>query len=68
MGLPKQEYWSGLLFPPLEDLPNPGVELIPPVTPALAGGFFTAEPPGKSLRKTLLLLSHFSHVQVCTTP
>ena len=41
---------------------------MPPVTPALAGGFFTAEPPGKSLCKTLLLLSHFSHVQVCVTP
>ena len=68
MGLPKQEYWSGLLFPPLWDLPNPGVELTSPVTPALAGGFFIAEPPGKSFCKTLLLLNRFSHVQVCATP
>ena len=27
------------------DLPGPGIE---PVSPALAGGFFTTEPPGKS--------------------
>ena len=36
--------WSGLPFPPPGDLPNPGIE---PVFPALAGGFFTTEPPGK---------------------
>ena len=44
MGFPRQEYWSGLPFPCPRDLPNPGVE---PESPALAGGFFTAEPPGK---------------------
>ena len=27
MGFPRREYWSGLLFPSLEDLPDPGVEL-----------------------------------------
>ena len=27
MGLPRQEYWSGLPFPPLGDLPTPGIEL-----------------------------------------
>ena len=36
--------WSGLLFPPPGDLPNPGIE---PGSPALAGEFFTAEPSGK---------------------
>ena len=56
MGLSKQEYWSGLTFPPPGDLPNPGVELTSPVAPALAGGFFTAEPLGKPLYNTLLLL------------
>ena len=40
----RQEYWSGLPFPPPEDLPNTGTE---PVCPALAGRFFTTEPPGK---------------------
>jgi len=34
----RQEYWNGLLFPPPEDLFDPGIE---PVAPALAGGFIT---------------------------
>ena len=41
----RQEYWSGWPCPPPGDLPNPGIEL---ESPALAGGFFTTEPPGKS--------------------
>ena len=44
--LPMQEYWSELLYPPPGDLPNPGIE---PMSPALAGGFFTTEPPEKPL-------------------
>jgi len=32
MGLPRQEYWSGLPFPPPEDLTDPGIK---PVSPAL---------------------------------
>ena len=44
MGFPRQEYWSGLPLSSPGDLPDPGIE---PVTPALAGGFFTAEPSGK---------------------
>ena len=44
MGFPRQEYWSGLSFPSPEGLPNPGIE---PVSPALAGGSFTPESPGK---------------------
>ena len=35
-----------LLFSPPGDLPNPGIEAISPASPALAGGFFTAVPPG----------------------
>ena len=42
----RQEYWSGLPFPPLGDLPDPGFK---PASPALAGGFFTTEPPGKPI-------------------
>ena len=45
MGFPRQEYWNGLLFPSLGDLPDPGNE---PTSPVLAGGFFTTEPPGDS--------------------
>jgi len=44
MGFPRQEYWSGLSFPSPGDLPHTGIE---PASPALAGGFFTTEPPGK---------------------
>ena len=44
MGFPRQEHWSGLPFPSPRHLPHPGIEL---ESPALAGGFFTAEPPGK---------------------
>ena len=40
----QQGYYSGLPFPTPGNLPNPGIE---PVSPALAGGFFTTEPPGK---------------------
>ena len=47
MGFSRQEYWSGLPHPPPGDLPNPGIELTPPVSPAVAGRFFTAEPLGK---------------------
>ena len=34
-------------FPPPGDLPNPRTELASPVSPALAGRFFTTVPPGK---------------------
>ena len=30
-----QEYWSGLPFPPLGDLPDPRIKPISPVAPAL---------------------------------
>ena len=44
MGFPKQEYWSELPFPIPGDLPDPGIKS---TFPALAGRFFTTEPPGK---------------------
>ena len=43
----RQEYWSGLPFPLPGDLPNPGIEPAFLVSPALAGGLFTTEPPRK---------------------
>ena len=45
-GVLQQEYWSGLPFPPPGHLPDPGIK---PTSPALAGGLFTAESPGKPL-------------------
>ena len=47
MGLSQKEYWSGLPFPCPGGLPDPGIEPTSPASPALAGGFFTSEPPGK---------------------
>ena len=51
MGFPRQEYWSGLPFPSLRDLSNPGIK---PASPAFLGRFFTAEPsekPGDAIVK-----------------
>ena len=41
VGFLRQEYWSGLPFPPPRYLPNPGTKLASPVSPALVGRFFT---------------------------
>ena len=41
----RQEYWSGLQFPPPGDLPNSGTE---PRFPALQVDSLPSEPPGKS--------------------
>ena len=46
MGFSRQEYWSGLPFPSLGDLPDPGTE---PMSLELAGVFFTNEPSGNPL-------------------
>ena len=42
IGFPRQEYWSGLLYPPSGDLPDPGSEPASLMSPALAAGLFTA--------------------------
>ena len=44
MRFPRQKYRNGLPFPSSEDLPDPGIK---PVSPTLAGIFFTAKPPGQ---------------------
>ena len=46
VGFSRQKYWNGLPFPYPGDLPGPGIQ---PTFSALAGGFFTIEPPGKPL-------------------
>ena len=57
IGFSRQEHWSGLPFPPPGDLPNSGIK---PVSPTLAGGFFTTEPPGKPYAsfRTVQTLGH----------
>ena len=41
MGVLRQEYWSELSCPTSGDLPDPGTEPVFPMSPALAGRFFT---------------------------
>ena len=41
MRFSRQEYWSGLEFPPPGDLADPGIEPTSPASPGLAGGFLT---------------------------
>ena len=44
MAFPRQEYWGELPSPTTGHLLDPGIIL---TSPALVGGFFTTEPPGK---------------------
>ena len=41
-GFSRQEDWGGFSLPPPGGLPDPGAEPTSPLSPALAGGFFTA--------------------------
>ena len=51
LGFSRQEYWSGLLFPFAGYLPDQGIQH---AAPALAGSFFTTEPPKKACHEGLL--------------
>ena len=48
-GFSRQEYWSGLPFPSLGDLLDPGIKSTSPVSSILAGRFFYHQPTGKPL-------------------
>ena len=70
----RQEYWSGLPFPTLGDLPNEGI-----ASPALAREFFPIAPPNKWLptpvflpgesygQRKLVGYSRWSHKELDTT-
>ena len=47
MEFSRQEHWSGWPFPSPGDLPRPEIKSTSLASPALAGGFFTTETPGK---------------------
>ena len=49
MGFPRPEYYSELPFPTSGALPDTAIQLM---SPALADGFFTTEPPGKPRRQS----------------
>ena len=53
MEFSRQEYWSGLPFPPPGDLPDPGIE---PRSPTLQADSFPAKPPGKPLTYYIIIL------------
>ena len=55
-GLSRQEYWSGLPFPPPWYLPHPGTEAMSSVTPVLQVESFTTESPGKPSKVPTLFL------------
>ena len=61
MGFPRQEYYNGLPFPSPGYLPNPRIE---PGSFALAGGFFTTEPPGKTQVISINTSPVFSSVEM----
>ena len=62
LGFPRKEYWSRFAFPSPVYLPDPGMET---ASPALAGRFFTTEPPGKPPHvyiHTYILIYIYTHM------
>ena len=55
MGFPRQEYWNGLPFSSLEDVPDPGIE---PGSSELQVDSLPTEPPGKSISVVKRVLLH----------
>ena len=66
MGLYRQEYWSGLPFPPPGNLPDQGTEPRFLMSPALAGRFFSTSAPWEApkvpLDNVLIFLSTFKRI------
>ena len=68
MGFSRQEYWSGLLFPPSGDLPESGIEPESLTSPALTGRFFTTSATWKAHQQLISILmckdlgSHHTHL------
>ena len=56
MGFPRQDSWSAFPFSSPGDLSNPGIK---PMSPALAGGLFTIETPGKAIIKFYIVLNSY---------
>ena len=55
-----QEHWSGLPFPTMRDLPDPGIEPM-----SLADRFFTTAPPGRSVPNINWFKTTFSSNVFC---
>ena len=54
MGFSRQEYWSGLPFPPPGDLSDPGFKPVSLASPALVGRFLSLSQLGSPLSAVLL--------------
>ena len=57
MGFSRQEYWSGLPFPPPGDLPNPRIKPASLSSPTLAGRFFTTSTTWESENRSVMSYS-----------
>ena len=51
MRFSRHEYWSELPFPSPGHLPNPGIEPVSPVAPALQADSLPLEPPGREFKE-----------------
>ena len=68
MGFSRQEYWRRLPFPLSGGHPNPGIEPVSLMSPALAGRFFTTDTTWKPLGFNLLkFCSGLLHLCSCET-
>ena len=61
MGFYKSEYWSGLPWPPPGDLPNPGIELVSLMSPAMSDEPFTT-----STTWEVIILYIYTHTHIYT--
>ena len=58
VGFSRQEYWSGVPWPPAGELLDPEVK---PGSPALAGGFFTTDATWEALPHCRMAICNSSH-------
>ena len=64
MGFSRQEYWSVLPCSPPGDLLDPGIKLTSPVSPAWAGGFFTASANWEAYYSCYLNIIHLTSQRI----
>ena len=57
-----RQYWRGLPCPLPGDLPDPGVEPVSLMSPALAGSFFTTSATWEVLNETNIKLTEIRNV------
>ena len=67
MEFSREEYWSGLPFPPPGAIPDPLIELVSLAPPALAGGFFTTGTTWEALLNVFMCPKSLQCVQLFAT-